>query len=366
MLNAVLVFLIIFFTVGFIAFFVINVSRKLYMISQMKNHQKMIDEIMLAICGFTAGTEEEYKDGLDDFIKNASDREQTYLAAVDEFLLKTLEDPAAEHRERLIGIAERLGFTAECIIQISSRTPEISHLGSRRAGLYKVREAVKDMEAALDFFSSENQYEILMSLARMGEAEIMQRAFEKIKKNILINELGIIEILSYFPEGKEKNRLFRNMLHSDTNYLKVLFLKALNSKMAKILTDDIIQVLLDGNKDVRAASVCGIAKLGKKAPADALIRALEDKDWEVRALAAKALGFVRTPEASLALFKALCDQQWWVRQNAANALTEHPNYDNLFILAVESGDEYARDSVLSALENRGNPVLLRSLKIMGA
>lgn len=213
---------------------------------------------------------------------------------------------------------------------------------------------------------NENQYDILMGLARIGGADAMRKAFNKIKNSVLVNERGVTDILSCFPDGEEKNELFRRMIQDETNYVAALFLKAVNAEMAQALRDEMIRALRTGNKEVRAAAVKGLGSLGIDAPAQDLIHALEDGDWEVRALAARALGPIKVTEASMALYRALYDPEWWVRQNAAYALFEHPGFETLFILAAESGDEYAKDSVISVIEDVGSPVFLRALKVLAA
>jgi hypothetical protein len=366
MAHTVLIFLLYLSGVLFFLLFVINITRKLYLSRRENLSRKRNDSIKSAIDGFISGTEQDYRDGLAVFARKALQSDKNYLAAVDEYLLNLLECPDTENRERLIDIAGHLYFPVECITQIKSRNPQISACGSRRAGLYKVRKAAPDLEAALDIMSSENQFEIIMAFARMGDAGAVRRAFEKIKDNIMIKEPAVIEILHALPDGEEKKELFLYMINNRTEYVAALFLKAADSGITKALKDEIIMLLKNENKDVRAAAVRSLAVLGKDAPAKVLVQSLEDKDWEVRALAAKALGLVKTLESSGALYKALYDRQWWVRQNAANALVEHPDYEQLFVLAAESGDEYARDSIISALENGNSPFLLRAIKLMVA
>ena len=348
----------------FLLFF--NIYRKFQMTGRLKRAAIDRKIIMQKIDGFIDSPEPDFKNGLDDFAGAAMAEKQSYRDVIDEYLLFVLENIEVENRDRYIAIAWRLDFTADCLDQIRDRNPGISADGCRRAGLYNYRDAIDDMINTLGFMSSENQFEILLGLARMGDADAMQKAFEKIKMNVIINERAIIQILSSFPKGQKKSVLFGNMIHSNTDYISALFLKALNNEMAGTLEDDIISALHEGSKEVRAAAVRSLANLGKDAPVNELVQALEDHDWEVRALAAKALESVKVPESTMALYGALHDQQWWVRQNAANSLAGHPGYEALFVLAAESGDEYTRDSIIYALEKKENPVLLRSIKILAA
>ena len=310
----------------------------------------------------------EYRDGyIDDFVQTALGKNKKYHALVDAYLLGALErSPSDENRRNLVSIAAQMGFVADCIAQIKSRNFRVSVTGCRRAGLYRFLETADDLITALEILTSENQHAILLAIARIGDAETMRLAFDTIRENILINERAVARILSSFIDGAEKIKLFRTMIHSSTDYIAVLFLKAADGKMAAELMNDIIDLLHTGDKEIRTAAVRCLAGIGEGGPEDVLIGALEDNDWEVRALAAKALGEIKTTESSLALFKALSDRQWWVRQNAAKSLTSHPGCETMFMLAAESGDEYAKDSILSVLEDGASPFLQRYVKILGA
>ena len=366
MLHGVLIFLFFSLIGAFSILLCFNVISKMLMAARQREISKNEMSIMAEIETFITGSDGEFMKGLEDFFGNAVNRDKNFLIALDNYLLSALENPRVKDRDRYIAIAKRFNYPADALVQIRSGNIRSIALGSRRAGLYNCREAAEDMIAVLDILSSENQFEILMGLARIGSMNDMQRAFMKIKNNILVNERAIIAILGAFPEGEDKKILFRCMIRSDTDYVTALFLKAMDREMARELQDDIITVFRNGKNEIRVSAIRGISALGDEAPADILIQALEDNDWEIRALAAKALGQIITPESSAALYKALFDQQWWIRQNAANALINHPGYEQLFILAAESGDEYTKDSIISVLENGNDPVLLRSIKRMVA
>ena len=369
MAGIALIFLLSIMIAAFVFLPVFNIVRKIRSAGLAKKISGYRNGIMLKIENILSVSETELKDVLDDFTKDARNREKGYIDTLDDYLLYVLEIlEINENRDRLVAIARMLDFSLDCVNQIKNKDPGISARGARRAGLYMVIDAAGEMMAALNIISSENQFEILTGLARFGRADLMQKAFEKISKNVLLNDRAVTEILSVFPMGDEKITLFRNMIRTDSDYISALFLKAISKDMplALSLSDDIKTVLRERSKEVRAAAVRGLSALGASLPQNEIIAALEDHDWEVRAIAAKALRNAKQPESSLALYKALYDQQWWVRQNAANALMTHADFEPLFILAAESGDEYTRDSIIAALENGGNPVLLRSIKRMAA
>ena len=308
--------------------------------------------------------ETEFRKGMEEFCRDAGKKGRFFIYVINEYLMETLETPGAQNRERLIEIARSLDFPNQCLTQIRSRIPRITAMGARRAGIYGFTEYLKDMIIALDTLSIENQMEILMGLSRIGNAAAMEQAFEKIKKSILVNERAVIQILASFPAGAEKEKLFRDMLYCDASYIVSLFLKAMDKEITKVLIDDIIKVLKEGNKDIRISTLRCLGTLGSEAPEKYLINAMLDNNWEVRAQAAKALEYVWSTNSSYALFQALHDRHWWVRQNAANSLLKHPGYETFFTLTAESEDKFSVDSVINALESDGNIVLLRHLKKM--
>jgi len=311
-------------------------------------------------------SESKFLNSIQIFEKEVCRKHRNCHYHIDEYIIASLETAGTKLRKRLLAIAVYLNLYPGCLAEIKNKNPVISARGSRRAGLYNFTEAADDMLAALGVLSSENQFEILMGLARMGKGEHIKLAFDKIKNSVIVNERAIIEILSVFPAGREKKKLFHSLFRHETSYLVALFLKAIDRETTKYLIDDMIMLLSHEDKEVRASAVRGLASLNEQAPAKELIDALKDNDWEVRALAAKALGPIRIKEVSLALSAALNDKQWWVRQNAVNSLIGHPGYETLIILALEVKDRFSRDSIISTLENRGNTALLKKINRLAA
>jgi len=362
MFHHLLDFVLFFLMAAFLFLLVLILVKKSRFAVNTKKTLERMKVIKENIDKFINEPEAEFKKALEEYVRDAAGK--GWKASMDEYLLGALELNNTENKDRLRTIARSMDFSAECLNQIKSRKPGMIALGSRRAGLYNFTEAAQEMVAALEYLSSGNQFEILMGLARMGQADAMEKAMARIEKNIIINERAVVEILSAFPGGEEKIKLYRNMIESHGDYIAALFLKAAGKDTAMALTGEIISVLHTGEKETRTAAIRALATLGEEAPDAELIKALEDPDWEVRAMAAKALGPITKPESSLALFRVLKDQQWWVRQNATSALVCHHGYETLFILAAEFGDEYTKDSIMSALEDAGSPLLLRSIKIL--
>jgi len=339
-----------------------NIIKKLVLSYREKRSKVMQMRARMQIESFLFDDDEDFTRALEVFVRETKKRNKKMAYFVNDYLITSLESPGNRDTQRLIAISNAFDFYPDVLEEIKSRNPVVSARGARRAGFYNFKDATNDMLNALEILSSENQFEILMGLARMGRAEPMQQAFEKIKNSIIVNERAIIEILSTFPEGPEKLKLFIDMFQNETPFLVVLFLKSVDAVKSIILIDRIFQLLKHEDKYIRAAAVRALSTLKEQAPENELIVAMQDTEWEVRALASKALAIIDTPKTSLALLGAMNDRQWVVRQNATNALSNHLGAETLFTLVAELGSKYSIDSMISLLELKNQDELLELIK----
>lgn len=116
--------------------------------------------------------------------------------------------------------------------------------------------------------------------------------------------------------------------------------------------------LLDPEPDVRSAAAWALGAVAERSTAGMLETALRDPVWFVRAHAAEALGKVGDPVMATPLGRMLEDRSWWVRKNALDALVllGEPAKPAL-LLALESGDRFARDCAAEGLASLGIPAI---------
>lgn len=278
----------------------------------------------------------------------------------DKVLLEYLEESGSERRQKLLALADALGYPALCMPQIKSRSSRNIASGCRKAGLYQYKEAIPHMLEALSILSGDTQFQILMGLSRLGDVEAMCQAFNAISRHTIVNERTVCEILEAF--SGDKYALYKLMIHCEEEYIAALFLKSLESDLAADLAGDIVDILNSGGKEVRIAAIKAIGKIKEIAPAYHLRKALRDDEWEVRAIAAKALGQLIDPDAGEALAAALHDPEWWVRQNAAASLLSYPACEELFASVMRTKDAYAWDSIVYALESAKRQDILLKLQ----
>ena len=279
---------------------------------------------------------------------------------LEDILLDNLENTDNVSIERMRNMAHDFGFPEKCLSMIRDRLTGNIAIGCRKAGLYQYKDAIPDLLKTLDILSSNTQYQALMALARIGDANALIQAFYKIHRLVFVNERTISEILSTFSGDRYK--LFEEMIHHKSDYLARLSLKAIDKETAKTLMGEIISIYNGGGKETRLACITAIGKSGISKKISLLIKALKDEEWELRAMAAKTLGILTGPQAVKHLAKAARDNEWWVRQNAVTSILAYPDPGEILVPIVNSGDRYAYDSILYALEKADQTELLSRIK----
>jgi len=310
---------------------------------------------------FTAGTVDFFKNHEQGTSKLADKMDGKYFRqTLEDILLDILEVAGGETKVRARTIAYQFGFPERCLSMIRDRLTGNIAIGCRKAGLYQYEEAIPDILNVLGIISSNTQHQALMALSRMGNADALVQAFDKISPLILVNERAVSEIINTF--SGDRRELYKKMIHHQSDYLVRLFLKAIDPETANALIKDIVSIYKDGGKETRLAGIIAIGRSGNSGRIPILIRALTDTEWEIRAMAAKTLGVLTSPHAVKPLAKAARDGEWWVRQNAVTSILAYSDSDEILTSIVKSGDRYAYDSMLYALEKANETKLLSRIR----
>jgi len=287
-------------------------------------------------------------------------RGKTSRQTLEDMLLMVLSNGNDENRVRARMIADHFGYIRACHSMMKDRITGNIAIGCRKAGLYKLDDAIPDILNTLDILSGDTQLQALMALARIGDAATLVQAFDKIHRLIFINERAVTEMLSIF--SGDRYELFRKMIHHESDYLVRLFLKAIDRETANLLMDDIVKICKSGDKETRLAGIIAVGKSGSRTEIPLLIRAMRDREWEIRAMAAKILGVLTSPEAVKPLTEAARDSEWWVRQNAVDSILAYPDREAILLSIIQSGDKYAYDSIQYSLEKATESDILSELR----
>ena len=320
-----------------------------------KNIKPILDKLFASTA---ADLCEDHDTGISELTKKLKGK--IALQNLEDVLLDILEDADGETKARACAVASRFGFPENCLSMIRDRLTGNVAIGCRKAGLYQFRGAIPDILKALDILSSNTQFQALMALSRIGDADALAQAFDKIHSLIFVNERAVNEVLNTF--SGDRHQLYKTMLHHKSDYLARLFLKAIDDQTANALIEDIVVLLKNTGKETRLAGIIAVGKSGNSEKIPLLVQALEDREWEIRAMAAKTLGVLTGPDAVAPLASAARDSEWWVRQNAVTSILAYPNCKGILTSIAKTGDRYAYDGMLYALGKAGETELLSTIR----
>ena len=342
--------------------FILVVNLKLAQIRREKKKSQDVKKIKPVLRELASASTIDFFRNHELILSKLSDKIKDKISrqTLEDMLLEIIEDGDGETKVRARAIAYHFGFPEACISMIRDPLTGNVSIGCRKAGLYQYEDAVPDLLKTLDIVSSDTQYQAMMALARIGDTGAMVKAFDKIHRLVLVNERTISEILKIF--SGDRQGLLKEMIHHQSDYLARLSLKALDRDIALTLIADIMSIYQSGGKETRLACISAIGKSGTSGKLSMLIEAMKDKEWELRAMAAKTLGILRGKCAVKPLAKAARDREWWVRQNAVTSILAYPGAGGILVSIAQTGDRYAYDSILYALDKANQTELLLRIK----
>ncbi|WP_238886308.1 HEAT repeat domain-containing protein [Clostridium sp. YIM B02551] len=221
----------------------------------------------------------------------------------------------------------------------------------KNLGIFKNEAATEHLLKVLRIRSIDIRYNVLMALTKIGDKEALIEAFNILGNKFNLSERALTEIIDSF-EG-DKLGLFNKMLDFPNVFVSTVFIKTTGGYMVPTLNENIARFINNENKEKRIAAIKAIGKTGDTRFMDQILNKLKDRNWEVRSAAAKALGAMRDERALDALINALSDSEWWVRYNSANSIISIKAGINKLRDIFMSDDEFAKDSIVSALEGSG-------------
>ncbi|QAA34472.1 HEAT repeat domain-containing protein [Clostridium manihotivorum] len=275
---------------------------------------------------------------------------------VEERLLFHLGNADVSSRTNIINLSERIEVIKYEIDNLKNNNYFKKAYAAKRLGDFRSKLAVEPLLAEVDTKNSDVKYNILLSLAKIGDEEAFIKAFEDIDSAIILSERSLIEIVDSF-EG-DRDKIYKYMINSTNSFIASVFIKSAGNCKYRELSEEISKYLYSEDKELKIASLKALGNMGSKEYLENMIKLLEDGEWEVRAVAARSLGNFSEEEVLLPLAKALSDQQWYVRYNAATAILNHNKGMSIVSYVFQGNDKFAKDIIISAIENSPKGVKL--------
>lgn len=224
-------------------------------------------------------------------------------------------------------------------------------LSCKNLGEFRSKRALSELVKIVDKNFVDIRYHSLMSISKIGDANSLVYAFNKLSNNLLLSDRSLTEIVDSF-EG-DKAQLYKSMINSDDVFLSTIFIKSAGNYMDIDLNFQISKYIDDEDKNRRIAAIKAIGQNGDVRFLDKLIDKLKDEEWEVRSTTSKSLGRLGDSKALPKLVESLSDSQWWVRYNSARSIFQIPRGIEIIETVIKGEDKFAKDILIASLEDSG-------------
>ena len=251
----------------------------------------------------------------------------------------------------LINVCEEAGIVDYEIKNLNIKNVYKKALACKKLGEIRSERAIMPLLNEVNVIDNDVRYNVLLALAKIGDEEAFIEAFESINTAILLSERSLIEIVDSF-EGNKKY-VYQHMINSKNDFIASVFIKSAGNFKDLSLSEEISKFLFDLDKEKRISAIKAIGNMGDVRYIEKIIELLEDSEWEVRAIAAKSLGRFEDDRILIPLAKVLSDKQWHVRYNAASSILSAPEGLDTVSYIFEGEDKFAKDIMISAIENSG-------------
>ncbi|GFP74552.1 HEAT repeat domain-containing protein [Clostridium fungisolvens] len=275
---------------------------------------------------------------------------------IEERMLYHFENKDKNYFSKLTKICEGIDIIKYEIANLKNRNYFHKALAAKNLGDLRGEQAIKALLDEVNTSNSDLKYNILLALAKIGDEDSFIKAFEDIDSAIILSERSLIEVVDTFEGDKEK--IYRYMINSDNSFMASVFIKSAGNLKYQILNEDISKYLCSENKELKISAVKAIGSMGDEVYLDTIISLLQDSEWEVRAVTAKILSNFDSDKVLTPLANSLTDAQWYVRYNSATAILNHKNGINIISYVFQGEDKFAKDIIISAIENSQNGVQL--------
>jgi hypothetical protein len=258
---------------------------------------------------------------------------------------------SGEIRLNIIRLCEETELQSYALKNLNSKDYKKIALYCKILGELGSKSSILPLLKVLDKKIPDIQYNALMALSKIGDEESLVAAFNTFNGDNTLSERSLIEIVDSFCGDKVS--LYHKMILDEDPYISAVFIKSAGNYMDFAMNDIIASFIKESNLTRKIASIKVIGQTYDIRYIDDLLECMKDESWQVRAVTANSLGKLESNSALPILIGALNDREWWVRRNSAEAIFMIPNGIKEIETVFLAQDSFAKDSLLSAMENSG-------------
>lgn len=234
-------------------------------------------------------------------------------------IVESLSNKDRPFKENVVALCENLGFVDDEIKHLMSNDNLVKAEAAKLLGEYRSRKAVTALVNEVANDSDMLEYNILLALSRIGDADALIKAFNHLNPESEFSFHALVEIIDQF--NGDKNILYPQMVKHKLEYVALAFIGSAGQNKCYTIDNQIAEYLQHESKELRISAIKFLGEVGDRKWIKDIANLLEDPEWEVRAIVIRIIGDL-SPSTSVnkELINALNDEQWYVKNYAGASL----------------------------------------------
>jgi len=283
-----------------------------------------------------------------DWFSDKIDRE-----IVEETLLDRIGEAKVEQIFCLQNLARESGLLDWRIQEVRRRKGWTRRVSISALGRMKLPDGIPALSEALEDPRDETVADAVQALGQVGTPEAAQLIMRQVSPRSQQCTPQTVQIALAQCFRSNPHLLLDEVLKAD-DFLRPILARVLAEVADKRITGNLLELVKDPLAEVRASAARVLAAARPACALNALSMLAGDREWFVRLRTAAAIGDLQDRHGIPLLVNALCDRNRFVRLKAASALiTFRGEEERVMQLAMQTGDRYAVQALVSELERSG-------------
>ncbi len=285
---------------------------------------------------------------------------------VEEMLLDRLDAAPDEEASQLQQFVCSSGLFAKRVRDAGSRRGWAKRHALLALGRMRLPEGIPTLAAAMKDPDEETVVDAIRGLGQIGTLEAAGAILSGMSSRKIQCPPQTLQTALVGCYRADPSALLERALKADDDQRPMLT-RALAEVASRHLSGDMLTLAADRLAEVRASAARVIAVARPHYALDVLLLLVGDEEWFVRLRAVVAMGELLERRSIPILIRALCDSNRFVRLRAASALVGFQGEEERILrLAMETGDSYANQAIVSEMERSGRiPELVDGLSDAG-
>ncbi len=272
---------------------------------------------------------------------------------VEDMLLDHLDKASGEEAAQLQKLVLSSGLFAKRVREAQASRGWAKRHALIALGRMRMPEGVPALAAAMKDPDDETVVDAIRGLGQIGNLEAAEAILQGISARKVECPPQTLQTALVGCFRSDSDALLDRALAAP-DAQRPMLARALAEVASRHMAGDLLTLAADRLAEVRASAARVIAIARPHYALDVLSLLVSDEEWFVRLRAVVAMGELLERRSIPILIRALCDSNRFVRLRAASALVGFQGEEERILrLAMETGDSYAIQALVSEMERSG-------------